>query len=111
MPEQVEFATKPELDQEMIAAAVKSVPAAWVAGDEVYGRNPGLRSYLEERRIGYVMAVATTDRLATPRGFLAVKEPAVLVPEQAWQKLSAGTEPHARGDGPPQPPGARKGVS
>ena len=91
MPEQVEFATKPELDQEMIAAAVKSVPAAWVAGDEVYGHNPGLRSYLEERRIGYVMAVATTDRLATPRGFLAVKEPAVLVPEQAWQKLSAGT--------------------
>ena len=90
VPEQVGFATKPELAQEMIAAAVESVAAAWVAGDEVYGRNPGLRSYLEERRIGYVMAVAATDRLATPRGLLAVKELAVLAPEQVWQKLSAG---------------------
>ncbi|WP_017583303.1 IS701 family transposase [Nocardiopsis valliformis] len=91
VPEQVQFATKPELARQMIAAAVESVPTAWVAGDEVYGRNPGLRTYLEQHRIGYVMQMAATDRLVTPRGLLAVKELAVLVPEQAWQKLSAGT--------------------
>ena len=37
------------------------------------------------------MAIAATDRPATPRGPLAVKELAVLVPEQTWQKLSVGT--------------------
>ena len=91
VPEQVEFATKPELAQEMIAAAVASVTAAWVAGDEVYGRNPGLRGYLEEHQVGYVMAVAATDHLPTPRGPVALKALAVLLPGQAWQKLSAGT--------------------
>ena len=90
VPEQVEFATKPELARQMIATALEHVPHAWVAGDEVYGRNPGLRSYLEKHRLGYVMEMAATDTLATPRGAIAVKEPAVLVPEQGWQKRSAG---------------------
>ena len=91
VPDQVEFATKPELARQMIAAAVECVPTAWVAGDEVYGRNPGLRTYLEQHRIGYVMAIAATDRLATPRGSVALKELAVLLPDEAWQKLSAGS--------------------
>ena len=75
----------------MIHSALEHVPGAWVAGDEVYGRNPGLRIYLEEQRVGYVMEIAATDRMATPSGPLAVKEPAVLLPEQAWQRRSAGT--------------------
>ena len=46
----VAFATKPELARQMIERAVKAgVPFAWVAGDEVYGGNPGLREWLEER--------------------------------------------------------------
>jgi SRSO17 transposase len=45
----VAFATKPQLAQKMIARAMTAeVPFAWVAGDEVYGGNPGLRSWLEE---------------------------------------------------------------
>ena len=82
VPEQVEFTTKPELARQMIHAALEHVPHAWVAGDEVYGRNPGLRSYLEKQRVGYVMEMAATDPITTPRGPLAVKEPAILVPEQ-----------------------------
>lgn len=65
------------------------LPASWT-GDEVYGRNSGLRAYLEQQRVGYVMEMAATDRLNTPRGPLAVKGPAVLVPAQGWQKRSAG---------------------
>jgi SRSO17 transposase len=39
VPAQVEFATKPALAQRMILAALDAgVPAAFVAGDEVYGR-------------------------------------------------------------------------
>lgn len=53
------FATKPELAARMVARFLDAGhPAAWVAGDEVYGGNPGLRTALEERGIGYVLAVA-----------------------------------------------------
>lgn len=90
VPDTAGFATKPELAGQMIDAALEHVPHAWVAGDEVYGRNPDLRAYLEQRGVGYVMEMSATDRLPTPRGPLAVKEPAVLVPHQGWQKRSAG---------------------
>ena len=90
IPANVDFATKPELARQMIAAALEHTPDAWVAADEVYGRNPDLRTFLEESRIGYVMAIAATDRLSIPRGAVALKELAVLLPETAWQKRSAG---------------------
>jgi hypothetical protein len=45
----VTFATKPQLAQRMIERAVTAkVPFAWVAGDEVYGDNGPLRTWLEE---------------------------------------------------------------
>ena len=48
----------------MIGRARKAgIPFGWVAGDEVYGGNPGLRSWLEERGIPYVMAVACGDSI------------------------------------------------
>ena len=49
----------------MITRALDAgVPAAWVAGDEVYGANPGLRAELEARQNGYVLAVACDYRVA-----------------------------------------------
>jgi len=45
VPDGVGFATKPQLATAMITAAVAArVPAAWVAGDEVYGADPQLRA-------------------------------------------------------------------
>ena len=85
VPEDVEFETKPKLARPMIHTAL-----ARVADDETCGRNPGLRSYLEQQRVGYVMERAATDRLDTPCGPLAVKELTVLVPKEGWQKRSAG---------------------
>jgi SRSO17 transposase len=59
VPEQVGFATKPELAKAMVCRALDAhVPAAWVTGDEVYGANPGLRAELEARGVGYVLVVA-----------------------------------------------------
>ena len=53
------FATKPGLARTMIARALDAgTPASWVAGDEVYGADPGLRADLEIRQLGYVLAVA-----------------------------------------------------
>ena len=45
----VAFATKPQLARGMIGRAVEAgVPFKWVAGDEAYGGNPGLREWLEK---------------------------------------------------------------
>ena len=80
----------------MITTALAThTPAAWVAADEVYGGNPHLRTTLEEHRLGYVMAVARTERLMLPHGPATVGELAVLAPGTAWQRLSAG--PGAKG--------------
>jgi hypothetical protein len=69
VPDQVGFATKPELATAMICRALDAgAPAAWAAGDEVYGANPTLRAELEARGVGYVLAVACDHRvrLAAP---------------------------------------------
>jgi len=77
----VAFATKPELAEKMIGRAVKAgVPFSWVAGDEVYGGNPGLRSWLEEEGIAYVMAVACSEMITAPAGRFRADELAALVP-------------------------------
>ena len=47
VPAEVKFATKPALAAEMITRALDAgVPARWVAGDEVYGADPKLRTDL-----------------------------------------------------------------
>ena len=53
VPADVGFATKPALATAMLARALDAgVPAAWVAGDEVYGADPRLRAELQARQIG-----------------------------------------------------------
>jgi SRSO17 transposase len=85
----VAFATKPKLAQTMIGRARDAgVPFAWVAGDEVYGGNPGLRAWLEEQGIGYVMAVACNEIMPVAAGGMRADELAALVPKSGWQRLS-----------------------
>ena len=87
--DEVMFATKPEQARAMIERAVAAqVPFAWVAGDEVYGGNPGLRQYLEGEGIAYVMAVACSDPVTVPAGRFRADELAALVPKAGWQRLS-----------------------
>src|SRR5260370_570296 len=63
----VAFATKPELARRMIErAAVAGGPFGWVAGDEVYGGNPKLREWVGGQEIGYVIAVACSERITVP---------------------------------------------
>jgi len=50
VPEAVTFQTKPVLARAMLARAFRAgVPAAWVTGDEIYGRDRRLRVWLEEQ--------------------------------------------------------------
>jgi len=85
----VAFATKPQLAKVMIGRAVRAgVPFSWVAGDEVYGGNPGLREWLEDEEISYVLAVACDEMIAVPAGPRRADELAALVPAAGWQRLS-----------------------
>jgi SRSO17 transposase len=89
VPDDVEFATKPALAQEMIAAALDAdVPASWVAGDEVYGADSGLRSVCRDQGLGYVLNVACNHHVVTAG--CRVDALVVGTPAFAWQRLSAG---------------------
>jgi SRSO17 transposase len=91
VPDDVPFATKPALARQMIARALDAdVRAGWVVGDEVYGADPGLRAELEQRQVGYVLAVARDHRVTTPAGPLRADAIATSLPAHAWQRLSAG---------------------
>jgi len=85
----VQFATKPELARKMIERAAKAgVPFSWVTADEAYGGNPGLRRWLEEQGIPYVMAVSRDAMIVTAAGKKRADELAGLVPDEGWQRLS-----------------------
>jgi SRSO17 transposase len=89
VPEDIEFATKPKLAQEMILAALDAgVLASWVAGDEVYGADSALRSACRDKGVGYVLAVACNHHIATAG--CRVDELVTAAPRVGWQRLSAG---------------------
>ena len=64
------------------------MPFAWVAADEVYGQNPGLRDWLEGQQTGYVMAVPCSELIPAGAGRKRADALAAPVPGQAWQRLS-----------------------
>jgi hypothetical protein len=80
----------------MITRALDAgVPVQWVAADEVYGGDPGLRADLEARQIGYVLAIGCDRRVPTAAGPMRADTLAANLPKGAWQRLSAG--PGAKG--------------
>jgi SRSO17 transposase len=89
------FATKPALARALLARTVTAkVPAAWVAGDEVYGADPALRAAIRGHGLGYVLAVAANRRMPTAAGPIRVDALPAMLPARAWQKHSAGTGSH-----------------
>ena len=91
VPAAMEFATKPAPATEMIARCLDAgVTANWVAGDEVYGADPKLRETLEDRGIGYVLAVACRHQVRTEAGKQRTDKLTASLPRKAWQRLSAG---------------------
>ena len=63
-PEEVMFATKPQLARRMIGRALdQGLRPKWALGDEVYGSDGKTRRFLESRGQPYVMAVRSQQRL------------------------------------------------
>lgn len=91
VPTDVSFATKPALAAAMIDRAVAAgTPAAWVAGDEVYGGDAKLRARIRAHGLGYVMQIAATRHVTTRVGKIAARDLAATMPTTAWQTYSAG---------------------
>ena len=97
VPSEVGFRTKPQLARVMLERALEAgVPAGWVTADEVYGGDPALRRWLEDRGIFDVLAVKGTEPLATssaagsgPTRASATHMAASVAAEQ-WVACSAG---------------------
>ncbi len=96
VPENVAFATKPELARRMLARVrATGLPAAWLTGDTIYGGHPALRTWLEEQRQPYVLAVAANDGVDLPSGDTTLHVLPKEIAEYAleppdWRRLSAG---------------------
>jgi SRSO17 transposase len=91
IPGDVEFVTKPQQAQAMIARAVAaSVPFAWVTADEVYGQAKWLQAWLEGQDIWYVVAIRCSDTLTMAEGERRADALIGGVPARARQKISAG---------------------
>ncbi len=91
VPDEVQFATKPQLARQMLERAFNAnVPAAWVTADEVYGGDRRLRLWLESQQQAYVMAVSTTEPIEIDFEMHKAEALVTSVEETAWQRLSCG---------------------
>jgi SRSO17 transposase len=66
------------------------VPAAWVTADEAYGKDHKFRDWLEQRRIGYVVAVPSNQAVPGSAGTSRADVLAAHAPDQAWKRRSCG---------------------
>src|SRR6187200_2317059 len=95
VPQEITFATKPEIARDLIAAALDAgAPCAWVLADALYGTDSRLRRMLETREQPYVLAVRSNHclRFWTEEG-LEETNPAAMadaLARDAWATHAAG---------------------
>lgn len=91
IPKEVKFATKLQLGRRMLERAFAAgIPAKWVSGDTVYGNDWRLRSWLDERRQAYVLAVSEQYRIYTGEQRQWAKQVIADLPLASWQIESCG---------------------
>jgi len=92
IPEEVMFATKPQLADGLLERAQsRGIRAAFVAGDEVYGGRE-LRRGIRRRGMGYVMAVRANHAMTVGAGrTLTAAEAVPLIPARAWHRMRTGS--------------------
>lgn len=92
IPENYEFATRPQQVRAMIERMTAAgLPFAWFTADEEFGQNPGLRKFLEEENISYVMAIPKNTRVTSPGGDGAeIQEIVPELREHDWSRRACG---------------------
>jgi SRSO17 transposase len=95
IPDEVDFTTKPRLAQAMLARAIEAgVPFAWFTADEAYGQAKFLQAWLEERDVGYVVAIRRSDTFTINGSEQRADALIAAAPGRAWQRLSTGAGAH-----------------
>ena len=91
VPEEVMFATKPQLAGTLLDRAhCLGIRAAFVAGDEVYGGRE-LGHGIRQREMGYVMAVRANHTVTTGSGrTVTAAAAASMIPAHAWHRMRTG---------------------
>ena len=91
VPEEVGFATKPQLAERMIRRAWGlGVTAAWVTSDTVYGHDGKFRRFLETNGQAYLLAVPSNQPLFDGQFRSTVGEIAGAFAPTDWVRASAG---------------------
>ncbi len=91
VPEGSAFATKIAIAKRMVERAVDAgVPAAWVAGDAVYGTDYHFRLTVENLGLGYVVGVRTDFAVVSGWRRVRVRALPAEVPPDCWHRLSCG---------------------
>lgn len=91
VPGDVRFSSKADLARLMLGRALDAgVPASWVTADEAYGKEGKFREWLEQRRIGYVVAVPKSQAVAGDAGKSRADVLTAHAPGQAWKRRSCG---------------------
>jgi SRSO17 transposase len=97
VPEEVMFATKPQLAGTLLDRARRlGICAAFMAGDEGYGGRE-LRRGIRQREMSYVMAVRAKHALTTGSGRTATAAAAVgMIPAHVWHRVRDQEHPPLR---------------
>jgi SRSO17 transposase len=92
VPEEVMFATKPQLAGDLLDRAHGlGIRAAFVAGDEVYGGRQ-LRRSIRQGGMGYVLAVRANHVVSIGSGRAVTAAAAArLIPARAWHRMRTGS--------------------
>jgi SRSO17 transposase len=95
IPDEIEFATKPRLAQQMLRRALAAgVPFAWFTADEAYGQAKYLHAWLEDQDVSHVLAIKRNDTLTTGTGEQRADALIAAAPARSWQRLSTGAGAH-----------------
>jgi SRSO17 transposase len=91
LPDDLEFATKPELALDIVKRTVAAgARPPFVAADEVYGNAGDFRIGLEDLGLGYVLAVSCSTTIDVGPARIRADALARALADDSWQVRSAG---------------------
>lgn len=99
IPDDLPFRTKPELALLLLSRFLQACPTlrpSWMVADSLYGGHPGLRDFLEQRQLSYVLSVACDEPVyfflpdGSVHGALTGESVKEFSPFLQWHYLSMG---------------------
>ena len=89
IPDDLKFATKPQLAIDQVGRLAAVLPLAWVAADEVYGRSGDLRKACGKAGLAYVLIIPCDYQVTTAAGTVTRADAAAA--DAVFERRSCGT--------------------